>query len=157
MLKLPLTFVAPLSKTLLTLSCVCALACNDAPEPAEGPAATESSASATPAASALREVPVAEASAMFEAGSAAPVDANSASTRESRGTVPGATLLSSGEYALTELPDADLLVFYCSNENCSASDRAAERARDAGREVAVMRDGIAGWIEAGRPVARPGA
>ncbi len=98
----------------------------------------------------LRELDPAAAKALFEAGSALPVDANSPATRQAEGVVPNAVLLSSGAYDLAELPeDAGTLVFYCANTYCSASDEAAEKARAAGREVAVMRAGISGWKEAG--------
>jgi len=70
------------------------------------------------------------------------------------GTVPNAVLLtSSSEYQMSELPAEGLLVFYCGSTQCTASDNAATRAREAGREVAVMRPGIRGWVDAGKPVA----
>ena len=117
---------------------------------AEGAASSAESSEA-----ALRELDVAEASALFAGGEAHPVDANSESTRSSVGYVPGATLLSSSsEYALDELPDQGLLVFYCGSTQCTASDNAAARASEAGREVAVMRPGIRGWVDAGKPVAQ---
>jgi rhodanese-related sulfurtransferase len=94
------------------------------------------------------------AAALFEAGTARPVDANHQETRDSLGTVPNAVLLtSSSEYQMTELPADGLLVFYCGSTQCTASDNAATRAREAGREVAVMRPGIRGWVDAGKPVA----
>ena len=108
----------------------------------------------------IPELAVAEAAALFEAGDAIPVDANGAQTRSERGVVPGARLLtSSGSYDPAEELPADTsshLVFYCGNTDCHASDGAANRARDAGYErVSVMRPGIAGWVEAGRPVEQP--
>jgi rhodanese-related sulfurtransferase len=111
-------------------------------------------------AAAIPEVSVAQVTEMLEDG-AVPVDANGEDTRNERGTLPGARLLtSSGRYdPAAELPSdkATQLVFYCGGEQCHASDTAAERARDAGYEnVSVMRAGIAGWVEAGRPVDRPG-
>jgi rhodanese-related sulfurtransferase len=84
------------------------------------------------------------------------VDANSTGTRKKMGVIPGATLLTSYDsYALRELP-ADkqrTLVFYCANEQCTASHAAAERARTAGwTKVKVLPTGIAGWVGAGKPV-----
>ena len=112
------------------------------------------SASAAAEAAPIRELDVDAAAALFEAGSARPVDANHQETRDSLGTVPNAVLLSSSsQYELTELPADGLLVFYCGSTQCTASDNAATRAREAGREVAVMRPGIRGWVDAGKPVA----
>jgi len=110
--------------------------------------------------SAIPELSVERAAAMFEAGEAVAVDANGASTRQEHGVVPGARLLtSSGSYdPAAELPadHATALVFYCGNTDCRASDGAAERAREAGyANVNVLRAGIAGWVEAGHPVERP--
>lgn len=118
---------------------------SDAAPSAEAPAA---------AAVPVRELDVAAAAALFDAGSAHAVDVNDQFIRDQAGTVPGAVLLtSSNEYALSELPGEGLLVFYCGSTQCTASDTAATRAREAGREVAVMRPGISGWVAAGKPVA----
>ncbi|MFK7991397.1 MAG: rhodanese-like domain-containing protein [Sandaracinaceae bacterium] len=107
----------------------------------------------------IEEVTIEQAASMFSAGAVA-VDANGAGTRSEMGVIPGARLLtSSGRYdPATELPSdtGTELVFYCGNTNCRASDGAAERAREAGYEnVNVMREGIAGWVEAGNETAQP--
>lgn len=108
---------------------------------------------------AIAEVPVVEVARMVEENRGVLFDANTESTREREGIVPGAVLLtSSSEYELSLLPSekSTPLVFYCANTRCTASDRAAERARDAGyANVAVMREGIAGWKAAGHPTAPP--
>jgi rhodanese-related sulfurtransferase len=79
------------------------------------------------------------------------LDANSDDVRKDKGVVPGAVRLSSyDKYALSELPqDKDtLLIFYCYNWLCTASDEAADRAIKAGyNNVARMREGITGWQE----------
>jgi rhodanese-related sulfurtransferase len=85
------------------------------------------------------------------------VDANSAETRTKYGVIPGAVLLTSYESydASKELPAKkdQPLVFYCANERCGASMKAAERAAEAGyKDVAVLPEGIMGWKEAGLPV-----
>jgi len=107
---------------------------------------------------AIPELSVAEASAQLEAGAVA-VDANSDATRAERGVVPGARLLtSSSRYEASELPSdpSTALIFYCANTQCSASDGAAERAREHGYEnVSVMRAGIAGWVDAGNETETP--
>ena len=48
------------------------------------------------------------------------------------------------------------VVFYCANEQCGASHKAAARAVLAGwSDVAVMPAGIAGWKNAGKPTDQP--
>jgi rhodanese-related sulfurtransferase len=87
-------------------------------------------------------------------------DANNADTRGKYGVVPGAVLLSDyKKYDLAKVLPSDkkkALVFYCANEQCMASHKAAERAAKAGyADVSVMRDGIMGWAKDGRPVDKP--
>jgi len=85
-------------------------------------------------------------------------DANGPDTRMSKGTLPGAHMLTSyAEYDVSELPAAKdtKLVFYCGSTQCTASDKAAMRAMEAGyKDVCVMRAGIKGWIEAGKETAK---
>lgn len=81
-------------------------------------------------------------------------DANNAGTREEHGVIAGATLLDSyRDYDLALLPSdksADV-VFYCGSTMCTASDKAAVRALEAGYgNVSVMREGIKGWKAAGK-------
>lgn len=119
--------------------------------------ATTASAEATDKKAELEipEVSVADADARLKKG-AVMVDANSERTRKKHGVVPNATILSSSsKYELAQLPSdkATDLIFYCSNTYCTASDSAAERAANSGyKNVKVMREGIKGWIEAGKPV-----
>jgi rhodanese-related sulfurtransferase len=87
-------------------------------------------------------------------------DANGDSVRESYGVIPGARLLTSASaYDIaSELPAGKQqpLVFYCSSKMCSAAPSAARRALDAGyTDVYVLPEGIKGWVQAGRPVAKP--
>ena len=84
------------------------------------------------------------------------LDANNTGTRKEYGTVPGAKLLPSySKYNVAqELPqDKDAkLVFFCANEQCSASHKAAEKAMSSGyKNVYVMTDGIMGWKKNGFP------
>lgn len=121
----------------------CAAGCGkDAPPPAQ---------SAAP----IPEVTVDELAALLARQACVPVDANGARTRERQGVIPGAVLLTdSAEYLPSELPGdkAMALVFYCTNEACSASHEAAARARLAGYpDVRVLPAGIAGWKKAGQP------
>ncbi len=86
-------------------------------------------------------------------------DANSDSTRESEGIVPGAIALASvTQYeAKTTLPSNKEahLVFYCANTMCTASHEAAKVAMGAGyKNVYVMPEGIEGWKQAGNKVAK---
>ncbi len=90
-------------------------------------------------------------------GGAVAVDANSDRTRKKNGTVPNAVILTSSyKYDLAQLPEDKNkdLIFYCSSTSCTASDSAAERASANGYEnVHIMREGIKGWKEAGKPTA----
>jgi rhodanese-related sulfurtransferase len=99
---------------------------------------------------------VADVDAAIAKGDCVAVDANGEKTRKKMGVVPGAVLLTDSEaFALSELPTdkAKQLVFYCGSVKCSASDEAANRAITAGyTNVKVMREGIAGWVEAGKKV-----
>jgi rhodanese-related sulfurtransferase len=106
-----------------------------------------------------KKVTVAELAALTKDKKATPVDANSQKTRDEKGVIPGAVLLtSSSQFAITELPKdkATKLVFYCANEKCSASHQAAKRALENGyTDVSVMPEGIMGWKKAGQPTAKP--
>ncbi len=77
------------------------------------------------------------------------LDANNEDARADAGVVPGAILLTSyNKYALTELPKDKntILVFYCYNSYCQASNLAAQRAIGAGyKDARVMKAGIVGW------------
>ena len=112
------------------------------------------STKADPQGLALAEISVEDADAALKAGAMA-FDANSDRTREKYGTVPGAVMLtSSSKYELSQLPEdkSKNLIFYCSNTRCTASDNAAERASIHGyKNVRIMREGIKGWKEAGKP------
>lgn len=83
-----------------------------------------------------------------------PVDVNGKDTRAKVGMVPGAVQLASASDVSALPKDKDgSLVFYCYNTNCGASDRAAEKASEAGyKNVAVMKAGIKGWVKAGQTV-----
>lgn len=100
-----------------------------------------------------------EALAELRKGTAVTVlDANSEQTRKKEGIIPGAVLLSSSSQydAAKELaaPRDQKLVFYCANERCTASHKAAERAVSAGfSDVHVLPAGIVGWKKAGQPTA----
>lgn len=87
-------------------------------------------------------------------------DANTESTRSKVGIIPGAQLLpSASDYKVETLLPKEKnasLVFYCANEQCTASHTAAERAMKAGyKDVSVMVDGIYGWKDAGKTMAKP--
>jgi len=79
---------------------------------------------------------------------------NGAETRAKMGVVPGAVLLSGTEFQPAELPadKAAPLVFYCGSLQCGASHKAATRAATNGwSNVSVMKAGIKGWVDAGKP------
>jgi len=137
-----------LNKSFVTVVlALCFFGCNRAPESDAKPGDTKQ------AAGAIAETSVAEVQKMVASKSATVFDANGADTRKEYGVVPGAKLLSSSrDYPLSELPSdkSSQLVFYCGGTKCRASDRAAERAAEAGyTRVSVMRAGIRGWKAAG--------
>ena len=107
------------------------------------------------AAEKVATVGVDELDAMVTAHQCATFDANSKATRERQGVIPGSTLLADHDgYPLSILPadKAETLVFYCANEQCGASHKAAARAVIAGyTDVKVLPAGIAGWKSAGKP------
>ncbi len=134
------TILLSLSLTLLLMGC-------KDPSPA---AATETEEAEIQ----IPEITVEDADKALQAGAVA-VDANSTRTRKKKGTIPDAVILTSSyKYDLAQLP-ADKskdLIFYCSNTSCTASDAAAERASAHGYEkLHIMREGIKGWREAGKP------
>ncbi len=114
----------------------------------------DSPAAANEAEKQIPEISVEDADKALQAGAVA-VDANSNRTRKKNGTVPDAVILtSSSKYDLAQLPTdkSKDLVFYCSNTWCAASDAAAERASAHGyQNVHIMREGIKGWKDAGKP------
>ncbi len=104
----------------------------------------------------LPTVTIDQLAALRTAGTVTTVDANGAETRRKYGVIPGAVLLTRyGDYDVaTELPrdHAQKLVFYCANEQCMASHKAAHRAIDAGySDVNVLPAGIMGWKQSGQP------
>lgn len=126
--------------------------CKDA-----SPAAATEPAPAEQAEVEVPEISILDADKALQSGAFA-VDANSEKTRKANGTVPDAIILTSSyKYELSQLPEdkSKDLIFYCSNTNCTASDSAAERASTNGYEnVHVMREGIKGWKDAGKPTAQ---
>ncbi len=115
-----------------------------------------------PADEALRTVTVDELAALRTVGTAVIVDANGADTRQKYGVIPGAVLLPHyADYDVaTKLPPdrSEKLVFYCANERCMASHKAAQRAAEAGySDESILPAGIMGWTRAGQPTAPSGS
>ncbi|MBI2518186.1 MAG: rhodanese-like domain-containing protein [Opitutae bacterium] len=72
-----------------------------------------------------------------------------------RGHIPGATNLDPACFRSAELPAAAdaMVVFYGTDESCSAAAFAAQRARSLGyTNVHLMSAGLAGWEDEGWPV-----
>lgn len=114
------------------------------------------SSSTAEAAPRFHQISVADVAARVEAhdASLAVFDANHRETFDEH-HVPGATWVHYDQVTADVLPadHATSLVFYCANEECSASHVAAESAIDLGyTDVSVMGGGIQGWIDAGKPV-----
>lgn len=144
---------------LLSLALSVALVgCKDASPAAATETDEAETAKDTPEASAaeLTEISVEDADKALKSGAVA-VDANSDRTRKKKGIVPDAIILTSSyKYELSQLPEdkSKDLIFYCANTSCTASDAAAERASANGYEkVHIMREGIKGWKDAGKPTA----
>jgi rhodanese-related sulfurtransferase len=81
-------------------------------------------------------------------------DANGRATYDEH-HVPSATWVHYDSVTADVLPadHASSLVFYCGSEECTASHVAADAAVELGyTDVAVMTAGIAGWVDAGKPV-----
>ncbi|MCB9508134.1 MAG: rhodanese-like domain-containing protein [Myxococcales bacterium] len=122
---------------------------------AEGSAADSPEGAATdaPAEHVIAHVGVDEVSDGLHSGELLAVDVNTGNTRARLGWIPGAILLSDAEFAAEELAGVETskgLVFYCYNQSCLASDRAATVALERGyTDVAVLQPGIQGWISAG--------
>ena len=158
-------------RTLLFLSALTLVACDKADnseKPADAPAKTEAKADdnkadekKADAHNAYTDFTPDQVEKMLADKSCVVVDTNSEATRKKHGMVPGAVQLTSyNEYKANELPDdkATKLVFYCGGKKCSAAPKAAKLAVDAGyKDVNVMRDGIKGWVAAGKKVNKPEA
>lgn len=123
--------------------------------------ATQSTETTAPSAEApaqaeLARVTIEEVEAAIAAndGSMHIFDANSPETFAEH-HIPGATWIQYDGLTAESLP-ADhnaKLVFYCGNEQCSASHTAARQAIALGyANSAVFSPGIRGWIDAGKPV-----
>jgi rhodanese-related sulfurtransferase len=146
------SILTTLALTLLLLGCKTESTASTA-EPTADAAKAEAPA---PAAEqpVIAEITVEDADKALQSGAMA-FDANSERTRKEYGTVPDAVILtSSSKYDLAQLPKdkSKDLIFYCSNTACTASDAAAERASANGYEnVRIMREGIKGWKDAGKP------
>jgi rhodanese-related sulfurtransferase len=121
---------------------------------ASAPAAATEAAPAAKAEVAIAETPMDTVESKLASGDCTVFDANSPDTRTANGVIEGAVLLDSyREYDLASLPSAKdaQLVFYCGSTMCTASDKAAHRAIEAGySNVSVMREGIKGWKKAGK-------
>ena len=150
-----------IARAMTVIAALGLVACNNA-STSKPPAASEPAtapAAATDLHSAFTNLTVDQVSALVAAKKCVPVDANKAETRGQFGVLPGAVLLSDyHDYKLGELP-ADKnakLVFYCGGTACTAAPKAAALAVKAGYEdVNVMREGIRGWVQAGKPVDKP--
>ena len=134
--------------------------------PAAKPSAVKAEAKAAPAEhDALKLVTIDEVATLLEKQktnkkAVTVVDVNSEKTRQESGFVPGAILLPGSDYDLALLPKdkAQTTIFYCANEKCMASHRAAKKAIDAGyTNVVVMSEGIQGWVKAAKPIEKPKA
>lgn len=124
-------------------------------------ATSATTATSSEAAPAFAQISVADVAAAIQAPErhVAVFDANHRD-RYDAAHVPGATWVDYDGVTREQLPaDASTpLVFYCFNEQCSASHVAAEQAIALGfADVSVMGGGIEGWVAAGLPTEGSGA
>ena len=122
---------------------------------AAGAAGCEKKAPAAKAeATAVKEISVDELAGQLAKAAVKPVDANGDKTRRDVGFIPGAVLLTDYDtFGAAEQPTdkRQPLVFYCANEQCSASHEAAKRAIALGHaDDKVLPAGIMGWAKAGQ-------
>lgn len=115
-----------------------------------------SEGAATTEAAKIAAVSIDQLDTMLASGQCTAVDANGDATRKKMGVIPKAILLKDSDaFDASQLP-ADKqkpLVFYCANTHCGASHEAAASAIAAGyKDVKVLPDGIAGWVQAGKKV-----
>lgn len=109
---------------------------------------------------AIHEMDIDKVAELLKMGKAVAVDANGREVREKFGVIPGAALLTSASsWNASEIPAAakdKMLVFYCANSRCTASDAAAKLAKERGYEhVGILRVGIMGWKDAGQKTSSP--
>lgn len=103
----------------------------------------------------LKQVSMEQVSTIIQANdnSAYVYDANSKESYE-KNHVPTAKWVPDGVVTAEILPEdkSKELIFYCGGPKCMASHEAANQAANLGwTNVAVMPEGISGWVSAGKP------
>jgi rhodanese-related sulfurtransferase len=139
-------------KALLSLSLVFAVACGAAPQPA----ASATTATAATASDALAQIKLDELERGIADKSITVYDANS-KEHFAEGHIPSAKHLAYDQITAQALPadKAAPVVFYCWNEQCSASHEAAKAAMKLGyTNVRIYAGGIEGWRKGGKSVER---
>lgn len=87
------------------------------------------------------------------------VDARAAESF-TKGHIPGAISLPVDEVwqrsaQVADLAEAPLVLVYCDDPPCDTAERLADELLAYGlKAIAIFRDGLRGWMDAGRPVAR---
>ncbi|GAA4900050.1 rhodanese-like domain-containing protein [Ferrimonas pelagia] len=103
-----------------------------------------------------QKISLREAHAIWESGKALFFDVNTPELWDD-GHVPGATFINTADWE-SKLPEEkdQLMVFYCANRMCLASDYAAEAAWELGyTNIKLMPDGIYNWRRDGYPFEVP--
>ena len=119
-----------------------------------GGSQTSTSTTTAETSESLATITVADVAAGLSNGTVRVYDANRQETFNEH-HVPGATWVHYENLSAEVLPEdrSQKIVFYCANEQCTASHNAANAAKALGyTDVAVMSAGIEGWIAAGQPV-----
>lgn len=110
----------------------------------------------TAEADAVQDVQVEQLASWVKTSEARVYDANGRATFEA-GHIPGAVHVDYAAIDVSQLPtEADAkMVFYCKNEMCGASKKAAKQVASMGfKNVFVFKAGIDGWAKAGHTVAK---
>ena len=106
-----------------------------------------------------KTVELAQLAKWVEGKTASVFDANYRKVFE-EGHIPGAVHVAYDKVTASVLPkdQASNVVFYCKNEQCGASTKAAQAAIDLGwSNVFVYKAGIDGWVKSGKPVVKVSA
>lgn len=107
------------------------------------------------------DISIADLEKAIKSGKVAIIDVNGAKSFSKRGHIPGAVLHDRGATKedlakqLSKVSKDTLVVAYCGGPKCSAYKRGASAAEALGyKNVKHLSAGIAGWINAGKKVAK---
>ena len=104
------------------------------------------------------DISIADLEKAIKSGKVAIIDVNGKNSYTKRGHIPGAVSFSNKDALAKQLSKVGkdtLVVAYCGSSRCSAYKRGASAAEALGyKNVKHLSAGIAGWIKAGKKVAK---